>query len=332
MVGAGQRIRRRRGENGSRSAQAGTDPGDRCGRVRGRPQSRSAPVLSRRPARDAFCAFRAPGHPLPLRRAEPCSHLRPSLPSAGERRYDNITAARSEGRTGKTCSWRSRAPRRREHPQDYPELRTSKRRIISPGFGSASSSRIAGIKKTAETTTTTSCRNVSRVTTSSIGLRTSSVARSGASLTATARHPDRARRRDRVVPLLRRYPRRNDLKKLKGPCENPGLIYGQLVSRDARACLFSAGFIYASARQHTAYTDLFNYLDLKVGKKPRPAEIYISCARGDGSLSRASSIWSTPAATIVLCSPSARYFRRRHGVASDGRGAIDGGLGMGMFG
>ena len=62
--------------------------------------------------------------------------------------------------------------------------------------------------------------------------------------------------------------------------ENPGVIYGQLVSRDHKAALIQAGFITHRLDNSAAYTELFNYLqNLKAEEEADgTAEIYISGA------------------------------------------------------
>ena len=125
-----------------------------------------------------------------------------------------------------------------------------------------------------------------------------------------------------ATPLLEEIPEDEaGLKKLRATVlENPGVIYGQLVSHDHRAALINAGFITRSLDNSAAYTELFNYLqNLKAEEEADgTAEIYISGApMATGFVvSQAGEMIGFLLLTIVsLFFLLLAYFRRLHGVA-----------------
>ncbi|HTO53720.1 MAG TPA: MMPL family transporter [Myxococcota bacterium] len=102
--------------------------------------------------------------------------------------------------------------------------------------------------------------------------------------------------------------------------ENPGPIYGQLVSRDHRACFISAGFITKNLDNREAYTELFNYLrNLKTEEEADgTAEIYISgapMATGYVIDSQFQIVYYLLVTIVALFFLLLAYFRRLHGVA-----------------
>ena len=125
-----------------------------------------------------------------------------------------------------------------------------------------------------------------------------------------------------ATPLLEEIPEDEaGLKKLRATVlENPGLIYGALVSRDHKAAIIQAGFITHRLDNSAAYTELFNYLQNVKAEEEADgtAEIYISggpMATGF-VIAQATEMFGFLLLTIVmLFFLLLAYFRRLHGVA-----------------
>jgi len=125
-----------------------------------------------------------------------------------------------------------------------------------------------------------------------------------------------------ATPLIEETPEDpKELAKLKDKVlENPGPIYGQLVSRDHRACFITAGFITQNLDNREAYTELFNYLrNLKAEEEADgTAEIYISgapMATGYVIDSQFQIVYYLLVTIVALFFLLLAYFRRLHGVA-----------------
>ncbi|MFI5317322.1 MAG: RND family transporter [Myxococcota bacterium] len=125
-----------------------------------------------------------------------------------------------------------------------------------------------------------------------------------------------------ATPLIEETPEEPAaLAKLKEKVlENPGPIYGQLVSRDHRACFITAGFITQNLDNREAYTQLFNYLqNLKAEEEADgSAEIYISgapMATGYVIASQFQIVYYLLVTIVALFFLLLAYFRRLHGVA-----------------
>jgi predicted RND superfamily exporter protein len=125
-----------------------------------------------------------------------------------------------------------------------------------------------------------------------------------------------------ATPLIEETPEDpKELAKLKDKVlENPGPIYGQLVSRDHRACFITAGFITQNLDNREAYTQLFNYLrNLKAEEEADgTAEIYISgapMATGYVIDSQFQIVYYLLVTIVALFFLLLAYFRRLHGVA-----------------
>jgi len=239
--------------------------------------------------------------------------------------YYNFTAARSETGEGKLllgvkARFRVDANIRKTYPE-HPYIHAQDK--FSGKFGSASFIAIAVIKKEGEIYDYDFLQKVSRVTDKldqAPNVNHYQV-RSLTHINTRVIHiePDGA---IEAVPLIEETPEEEEeLQKLKETVlENPGLIYGQLVSRDHRACLVSAGFITHRLDNSEAYTELFNYLEnLKAEEEADgTAEIYISGApMATGYvIKQAFEMGYYLLLTIVLLFfLLLAYFRRLHGVA-----------------
>jgi predicted RND superfamily exporter protein len=239
--------------------------------------------------------------------------------------YYNYTASQSETGEGKLllgvkARFRVDANVRKTYPE-HPYIHSQDK--FSGKFGSASFIAIAVIKKEGEIYDYDFLQKVSRVTDKldqAPNVNHYQV-RSLSHINTRVIHiePDGA---IEAVPLLEEIPEDDeDLEKLKDTVmENPGLIYGQLVSRDHRACLVSAGFITHRLDNSEAYLELFNYLqNLKAEEEADgTVEIYISGApMATGYvITQAFEMGYYLLLTIVsLFFLLLLYFRRLHGVA-----------------
>ena len=239
--------------------------------------------------------------------------------------YYNITAAQSEDGTGKflmgiKTRFRVDANIRKTYPE-HPYIHAQDK--FSGKFGSASFIAIAVIKKEGQIYDYDFLQKVSRVTdkldqapnVNHYQVRSLSHINTRVIII----EPDGA---IEAAPLLEEIPEDpEDLQKLKETVlENPGLIYGQLVSRDHRACLVSAGFITHRLDNSKAYTELFNYLqNLKAEEEADgTAEIYISgapMATGWVIESQFDLLYFLLLTIVLLFFLLLAYFRRLHGVA-----------------
>ncbi|MBM4337101.1 MAG: hypothetical protein FJ108_14545 [Deltaproteobacteria bacterium] len=239
--------------------------------------------------------------------------------------YYNYTAARSETGEGELllgvkARFRVDANVRKTYPE-HPYIHAQDK--FSGKFGSASFIAIAVIKKEGQIYDYDFLEKVSRITDKldqAPNVNHYQV-RSLSHINTRVIHiePDGA---IEAVPLLEEIPEEDeDLQKLKETVlENPGMIYGQLVSRDHRACLVSAGFITHRLDNSEAYLKLFNYLEnLKAEEEADgTAEIYISGApMATGYvITQAFEMGYYLLLTIVLLFfLLLAYFRRLHGVA-----------------
>jgi hypothetical protein len=237
--------------------------------------------------------------------------------------YYNITLARTGEAScllGSPVRFQMDANVRKTYPEHPLHPRAGQ---VRWQFGSASVIAIAVSRRTGRSTTTTFCRRSRGSRTSWTRRPASTTTRSAALAHQHARDEDRARRGDRGHTAARGDPRRRG-----GPreaarhCarENPGVIYGQLVSHDHRAALINAGFITRSLDNSAAYTELFNYLqNLKAEEEADgTAEIYLSGAplATGFVVSQAGEMIGFLLLTIVsLFFLLLAYFRRLHGVA-----------------
>ncbi len=239
--------------------------------------------------------------------------------------YYNYTASQSETGEGELllgvkARFRVDANVRKTYPE-HPYIHSQDK--FSGKFGSASFIAIAVIKKEGQIYDYDFLEKVSRVTDKldkAPNVNHYQV-RSLSHINTRVIHiePDGA---IEAVPLLEEIPEEpEDLAKLKETVlENPGMIYGNLVSKDHRACLVSAGFITHRLDNSEAYIELFNYLqNLKAEEEADgTAEIFISGApMATGYvISQAFEMGYYLLLTIVsLFFLLLAYFRRLHGVA-----------------
>src|SRR5258706_381474 len=239
--------------------------------------------------------------------------------------YFNFTAQRSETGEGKLlfgspARFRMDANVRKTFPE-HPYIHAQDK--FAGKFGSASTIAIVAIKKDGEIYDYDFLEKVSRITTTLDEARNVNHYQ-----VRTLRHvntrvmtiqPDGA---IEATPLIEETPEDpQQLAKLKDKVlENPGTLYGQLVSRDPRACFITAGFITQNLDNREAYTQVFNYLrNLKAEEEADgTAEIYISgapMATGYVIDSQFQIVYYLLVTIVALFFLLLAYFRRLHGVA-----------------
>lgn len=239
--------------------------------------------------------------------------------------YYNFTAQRSETGEGKLlfgspARFRMDANVRKTFPE-HPYIHAQDK--FAGKFGSASTIAIVAIKKDGEIYDYDFLQKVSRIT-DKLDQAPNVNHYQVRSLThintrVMTIQPDGA---IEATPLIEETPEEpGELAKLKQKVlENPGPIYGQLVSRDHRACFITAGFITQNLDNREAYTALFNYLrNLKAEEEADgTAEIYISgapMATGYVIDSQFQIVYYLLVTIVALFFLLLAYFRRLHGVA-----------------
>jgi len=239
--------------------------------------------------------------------------------------YYNVTALRSETHEGKLlfgvkARFRMDANVRKTYPE-HPYIHAQDK--FAGKFGSASFVAIAVVKKDGEIYDYDFLEKVSRVT-DKLDQAPNVNHYQVSSLTHINTRvlniePDGA---IEPTPILEEIPDdEKDLQKLKETVlENPGTIYGRLVSRDHKACLVSAGFITNRLDNSAAYTELFNYLQkLKEEEEADgTVEIYMSgapVATGYVIEHAFELVYYLLLTIVSLFFLLLAYFRRLHGVA-----------------
>jgi len=239
--------------------------------------------------------------------------------------YFNFTAQRSETGEGKLlfgspARFRMDANVRKTFPE-HPYIHAQDK--FAGKFGSASTIAIVAIKKDGEIYDYDFLEKVSRIT-NKLDEAPNVNHYQVRSLThvntrVMTIQPDGA---IEATPLIEETPEDpQQLAKLKDKVlENPGTLYGQLVSRDHRACFITAGFITQNLDNREAYTQLFNYLrNLKAEEEADgTAEIYISgapMATGYVIDSQFQIVYYLLVTIVALFFLLLAYFRRLHGVA-----------------
>jgi predicted RND superfamily exporter protein len=239
--------------------------------------------------------------------------------------YYNITAARSEDGVGKhllgiKARFRVDANIRKTYPE-HPYIHAQDK--FTGKFGSASLVAVAVIKKDGEVYDYDFLTKVSRITDKLDQApyvnhyQVSSLTHLNTRVMNI--EPDGA---IEPVPLLEEIPEDDeDLAKLKDTVlQNPGQIYGRLVSRDHKAALITAGFITHRLDNSDAYKELFNYLqNLKAEEEADgTVEIYMSgppVAVGWVIKHQFDLVYFLLLTIVLLFFLLLAYFRRLHGVA-----------------